>query len=225
MSAFCVDATLAGLAPGHWDGDDDAPGLVPSVTTILGRVLRDPEVEKLREQLGADRCDAIMDAAAAFGTRVHEVCGLANAADDIPLDDGDPVLDHIAAEYRVWADAAIEEVAGVELPFVNSVDRYGGTIDLIARFRGDRDFTVVDLKTSAKLGVKYRLQTAAYFEGACASLGYPVGRRVIVHIDKRKARELRSGVIRIVEYTDHASDFAAFLNALNLYRWLEGATA
>jgi hypothetical protein len=220
------DGTALGLGPGHWyTGPGLGKAYVPSVTTILSRVVRDPELEKLREQLGRARSDDLLAAAGAFGTRVHELCAQTVGGDDIPLDEDDPVLNLIAEEYRTWAEQVLDEVVAVERPFVHAGELYGGTIDLIARFWGDSRPSVIDIKTSARLSPLYQLQTAAYREGAIAGLGLDVRRRVIVHIDKRKARDLRPGVIRVREYGGHANDWAAFRNAARLYRWLEEVNA
>lgn len=217
-----IDGTLVGLAPGHWYPKQSG-GYVPSVTTIIGRVLREPHLERWRGQVGNEKADRTRDEAAAFGTACHEVCGLAGEDEDIPLAIADPAVGIIGADYTRWFNSVVVDVAGVEVPFVNEAEGYAGTIDLIARLKGDAVFTVIDLKTAVKLGPGYKMQTAAYFEAAHRVLGIKVGRRLIVHADKKKARRGATGTIRTVEYTNHAGDYNAFLSALHLYRWLEGA--
>jgi hypothetical protein len=207
---FAVDTTAEGKRLYSVGGQR-----IASVTTIL-KIVHDEEFAKLRGDLGNERFWAIMNGAADLGTAVHE--GITDALDPegIPLPAVDTRVGAMVDGALRWIEAQVKEVHHVEVGFADTALGYAGTIDFICTLKGDRRPCVLDWKTSSKVLPIYKLQLAAYREAARASIDKRIDRRLVIQISKDKAR---AGHIRVHEYADHAADFAAFQNALNLFRW------
>ncbi len=207
---FTVDTTESGKR--HYTVEGRR---IASVTTIL-KIVHDEDFAKLRGDLGNDRFWAIMNSAANLGTAMHE--GITDALDPegIPLPAVDTRVGAMVDGALRWVAANVKEVHHVEVGFADEHLGYAGTIDCIATLKGDRHPCVIDWKSSAKVLPIYRLQLAAYREAARIAIDKHVDRRLVVQVSKDKAL---AGRVRVHDYPEHAADFAAFQNALNLFRW------
>ena len=186
----------------------------PSVTTIVGAILRKPFLEKWRGDVGNREADRRRDEAGEHGKNVHRACGLVmQGVVAIPFD-LPPLHEEQVDAFKLWHDLAVEEVISIEETIFNDMYGYAGTLDERAILKGDRLPTVIDLKTGHIDEDHCRMQTAAYRSGDSV----PSDRRLIVDL-----KNLKDGLPKIHEYKDHGGDFQAFLYALSLFKWQRGA--
>lgn len=142
---------------------------VPSVTTILDRTKDKAKLQEWADRVGQKEADRIKNEAAYVGTRMHEVieCFLA----DEPLTLGQDWLalrgQHMAFSLINTYFQHLGVVYGSEVA-LHYEDRYAGTTDLVAEYRGK--LAIVDFKQSIRSKrhefiTDYFHQLAAY---ACA---------------------------------------------------------
>jgi hypothetical protein len=165
----------------------------PSVTQILDPI-----------QLLDDIPRHVLEAAAQFGTHVHQACHLDNQGilDEAALDPA--LLPYVQAWRAFLADTNAVVIAS-ELRVVNERLRYCGTLDTIARIRGAHE--LVDIKATAAIPATVGPQTIAYAE----ALGEPRIRRRVV--------QLRGdGTYRSKRLND-STDWSMFLSVLNVHNW------
>ena len=186
----------------------------PSVTTIVGSVIRKPFLEKWRGDVGNREANRRRDEAGQHGKNVHLACGLVmQGVASIPFDL--PALHEEQVDaFKSWHDLAVDEVLSVEETIANVTYGYAGTLDERAILKGDKLPTIIDIKTGHFDEDHNRMQTAAYRAGD----GVTADRRIIVDL-----KQLKDGMPKIHEFRDHGSDFNAFLWTLGLYNWMRGA--
>ena len=185
----------------------------PSVTTIIGDILRKPFLEKWRGDVGNREANRRRDEAGEHGKMIHNACGLAMRGHQaIPLELSDIEVAQIDAFER-WHNLAVEEVLAVEERVFNGIYVYAGTLDERAILKGDTIPTIIDLKTGHFDEDACRMQTGAYREGD----GIEAHRRIIVDL-----KNLKDGLPKIHEFKDHGQDYQAFLWALSIYNWKRG---
>lgn len=165
----------------------------PSVTEIL---------QPLQELDGIPR--AILEAAARFGTHVHQACHLYNlgALDEQRLD---PALAPYLAGWKEFLERTGARVVASEMRVAHERLRYAGTLDTICLISGTR--TLVDIKSTAEIPRTVGPQTAAYAE----ALGEPRIARRVVQLRK-------DGTYRAERLTER-TDWNLFLSALNVHQW------
>lgn len=155
---------------------------------------------------------AVLEHAAARGTRVHAACAAyAQGLFVVPLEaDAKPYFQ----SFRRWFDYTIDEVVAVEKELIHPFG-FVGHPDLIVKIRGDKHPSVVDLKTPAAVNKLWRAQLAAYVN--CANKnGIPAKRGMSLRLKK-------DGSFPIVnEYNPAAEDWAAFLNAFYSHQYFMG---
>lgn len=142
---------------------------VPGVTTVL-RVLDKPSLLKWAWQCGIDGKDfrELRDGAADVGTFVHaHIAASFGSKNELPdgraiLKSPEKRLQAIRAwrSFKRWKSQHIIEPIAVEVPRVNFLYEYGGTIDLYALV--DAIETLVDIKTSNGIWPEMEYQVAAY---------------------------------------------------------------
>ncbi len=180
------------------------PTPYPSVTTVLRPFVDFSAVPP-----------KVLAAAADRGSRCHSAIAE-------HLMDGFPVIDADVRPYfesfMVWADRMIESVIMVEDRMTDEVMRYTGQVDLIARLKGDSEYTMIDFKTS-QVGMKaWQIQIAAYRHLAMTS-GINTARGMTVRLKKDG-----SGAI-LTEYPPKcANDFNVFLGLLNAHYFFNPKT-
>jgi hypothetical protein len=211
-----IPATLDAEGNAHFYTADQIR--VPSVTTVIGAVVRMPELERWREWVGTAQANQVRDEAAAHGQLLHAAAAvIADQTEDIPFD----VEPRFAAGYSQfvsWFEASVDEVIAVEQPFVETLWRYGGRPDLVARVKGRKLPCLVDYKTSSGIYASHLLQTAAYRHAMAELLGMPIGDRLIVQIPRLRDSEQKP--LQVHRFTRHTQDFAAWTNVLAVYRWM-----
>lgn len=185
----------------------------PRVTTIL-EIIRRPELERWRGELGNVEANRIRDDMAQIGTSLHNVCRVFNRDQSFEMPSTSQI-GQMFDTYRQWFEMVIDTVIETEHLAVSKKFGYAGTFDLLAVLKGDSTPSVIDLKTSKDFWPTMALQLAAYRE-ALLEEGKEVNRRLVVRIDK-----LETGKLEVKEYTQHARDFNVFLAALSLFRYFE----
>lgn len=166
--------------------------VVPSVTTIIAAAGLQPDMSWI-DPFYLER-----------GTAVHKATELV----DLGTLDWDTIDGNVApylASYQKFCDdmGTDYEVLDVEMRAYNPHYRYAGTIDRVARFRGQ--VAVVDLKCGAKLAC-HALQLSAY-------------RELVPEASLRLGLHLKGdGSYRIETYSD-PNDWPTFAAAASLYHW------
>jgi len=159
----------------------------------------------------------VLELASERGSRVHAICAARLAGLWHP-----PITVDVAGyveSFQRWADLAVESVSMVEPEMEDPALGYCGHLDAILRIWGDSGESVADLKTPATALRTWRAQLAAYRNLAEAN-GHKISRVFSLRLDKTGGRA------KVDEYTGTTrADFAAFLSALNAYRYLKGAAA
>lgn len=185
----------------------------PSVTTIL-TILEKSGLAKWRGAVGNEEADRISKEATDYGTGIHALFEQINLGNRGPF--GQPE-DTFMAPYIAWYDENISAVLGAEKLLVSRHFKYAGTADGVVVMRGDKDATIIDLKTS-KTDLAQRewaLQLAAYAL-ALEEEGIPCRRRIILRMPK-----LTPGTLHVLEIPedDLERDQRAFVNCLKIWRW------
>lgn len=155
----------------------------------------------------------VLAAAAERGTRVHGLCAAVAQRLWIPSvpDECRGYVD----SFRSWFPVVVEVVAA-EVELVDEVLGFKGHPDLIVRIEGDEGLTVVDLKTPVSTHTTWKAQLAAYHH-----LAEHNGHTLIIrNISLRLSWEGRPP--QVDEYLHQERDFAAFLSALNAWRYFKG---
>lgn len=153
----------------------------------------------------------VLARAADRGTRVHNFCEL--YARNLLIEEPDDDCIVYVNAFKQWFDNSIEHVELMEERINSAKYRLTGKFDLLVRFNGDDELTIVDIKTPQTKGTTWALQTAAY--------------RILLR-EERKLEAQRRGCLmlpntgasaKFVEYKNHDQDEELYLSALRLYRY------
>lgn len=185
----------------------------PSVTTVLG-ILEKSGLARWRGHVGNDEADRVSREATDYGTAVHQLVERINRGNRGPFGEPD---DGVVAPYLAWFDEHVSAVLGAERLCVSRRFGYAGTADGVVILYGDRDATIIDLKTSKTdlAQHEWALQLAAY-SLALEEEGVSCRRRIILRLPKHAPGTLH--VLEIPEQ-DLERDQRAFLNVLKIWRW------
>lgn len=200
--------------PGHTYTIDGRP--VPGVTSVIGAVLRAPQLEEWFKRTGM-AADTIRDEAAAFGKSVH--AGLAAYALGInaaPMDMPESWHQTVTAGQQ-WMDENLEEIYAVEEPIASAKYGYAGKPDLYARRIGRKTPCLIDFKTTADIYWSHRFQLAAYRTAAAETYGDRPAERIVLRLSKDEP-----GTVTPYILNNHDSDFTGFGYCLGLYSILKG---
>lgn len=159
----------------------------------------------------------IMQEAARIGKETHRFC-LGWIASDGALFGAAPDISPFVDKFIKWFESTVQEVFMIEGKpavevYVTHPSGYAGHIDLIAKIKGDRTFSIIDLKRTAMISKFVGLQLAGYQYAAEAQFNRVFKRRFALHIPKE-------GPCKAVEFNKIA-DRIHFLNALQLYKYLK----
>ena len=174
-----------------------------------------PSVTQVLSDVGIIRQEWFSESAAARGTYLHSCIEA--------FEEGDLDEEIVPAEYRGYLDSfkrgrellRIDRVVGVEVRAVNTLEWYGGTVDLLA-FDEDGDGLVVDWKSGAP-SKWHRMQTAAYslldfdWYGTQEPKDDPDVRRASLYLDKD------GGLPRFDFHTEGQIDRMNWRAALRVY--------
>jgi hypothetical protein len=190
---------------------------VVRVSTVLS-VIAKPGLIYWYGKWGAEECRRLSKIATDFGTRFHKAMELHAQGLLLPWDVDDDIRPHVDAA-RAWFDANVLEVVGIERRVHSKRHGYAGTADLLARVRDfaeDRP-AALDWKTSKEVAFEYGFQLSAYLEGANED-GLDLDGRIVLWAPREQP-----GVFTAHAFPpdEHAADYAAFLDALKLWRRVE----
>ena len=157
--------------------------------------------------------EAVLAHAAQRGSRVHAIC--AAMAQGLWVPSVPEECAGYVESFRKWLPV-VEEVVAVEVELVDENLGFLGHPDLIVRMRGDRGLSLTDLKTPAGVSPLWKCQLAAYKHLAEVN-GYPISRVFSLRLSPTGAAP------KLDEYRDSPRDLAAFLSALNAYRYFKAA--
>jgi hypothetical protein len=146
----------------------------------------------------------ILEAAAKFGTHVHQACHLDNLGvlDWHTLDVA--LVPYVEAWRKFQADTRAVIVAS-EIRVANQKHRYCGTLDTLTRIAGVRELT--DIKSTAAIPFTVGPQTIAYAQ----AIDEPRIRRRVV--------QLRGDGTYRSERLTESTDWHNFLSVLNVHNW------
>jgi hypothetical protein len=142
-------------------------GDLPSVTTVLAKRLRSPELDEWRLRVGEAEAKQISQAAMSHGNLIHHVCenfllNEANAAVRLMPSDLDIFL-----RLKPTLEKNINWIYGVEFPLYSASLQTAGRTDALVTWQYHN--AVLDFKTSRKRLekgdsriIKYNLQATAY---------------------------------------------------------------
>lgn len=197
---------------------------LPSVTTVIGGVLRAPELERWREHMAARTgsnaaANEIRDEAAEYGNMMHAAAAqMAEGVEFVPFTANEAFLDGVLA-FEEWLAKTAAEILAVEHFVVSRIWGYAGAPDLIYRKHGRKTWTLVDYKTTKDLYPSHIAQTAAYVQAARETHHVRIDDREVVLVSREPDCDPDKR-IRIYKFRDQQRDFGAFASLLNVYRWL-----
>lgn len=110
--------------------------------------------------------------------------------------------------FRNWFDTYVKKVLWVEKELKDDKYRFLGHPDILAELISN-EILVIDYKTPAQEQPTWRAQLAAY----CHLAQVPAGMALKLNANGKAARAIR--------YTKSNQDFAAFLSALNAFRYFK----
>lgn len=184
---------------------------VPSVTEVIKPLEAYYRMSETMLRPYADRGTAVHALTEVYDAGDLE--GASKAAQQRWASRVDPKL---AGYLKAWVDFRSDfrfEPVAVEHRVYHSAHQYAGTIDRAGFVRGRA--SIVDIKTSAKLGPAIGVQLAGYLEAwnrECEPEHMAESRYAV--------QLMGDGTYRVVEYADPA-DWQVFLGCLALHHWQE----
>ncbi len=154
-----------------------------------------------------------IDDAIVRGNETHHFCTETGKGEWVPK----PLLYEGYCDSFLWYfERCVEEVILVEQRLEDPTLGYFGHPDFLLRTKGNRWPNIIDLKTPATKSKLWPMQISAYHNLAMKN-GY-------LKLDIGGSLRLRQdgGPPKFDEYQFQQMDFAAFLSALNVYRYLNG---
>ncbi len=153
----------------------------------------------------------VLDAACKKGTAAHKACE--TFASGIPVMGVAPEVEPYFISFKSWFLRFVKQVYFVEKEFFDDDYKYVGHLDIGCQLIDLRNM-IVDYKTPYAESPTWKLQGAGYLNLA--------RKNTDIEWDGFMSLRLRpngSPAIATV-YDEHVSDFAAFLSALNVYRYI-----
>lgn len=175
--------------------------MTPSVTQILGLFQDFSRVPPDRLREAQER-----------GTAVHAICAARLQGLWVPS-----IPDHLQGyieSFEQWVPF-VEQIFMVEQRLHHPLG-YTGQMDLLACIRGDRSPAVIDFKTPLTSNPIWRAQLSAYYRLVADTTEYKPSRTLSVRLKKDGKPPA------IDAYDFNPRDFAAFIQALNAYKYFKG---
>lgn len=123
-------------------------GLLPSVTTVIGRSLDKSYLERWKEKIGEEEAEAIRCQASVRGHAIHDLCERYVLNDPNWRNGEMPINLETFQGFRPILDKNIEKVYGLELPLWSKVLKTAGQADMVAVWDGKK--AIIDYKTSLR---------------------------------------------------------------------------
>ena len=158
----------------------------------------------------------VLDYASERGTVIHKACCNWVNMVFVPTHSWPPDYTGYFHSFIDWYRNYVEEVVDTEIELLDQELGYLGHPDLLCVIIGDTKITLVDLKTPLAESPIWKPQLAAYRHLAIWN-GYDIGRVGSLRLKPDGGRAI------FTEYTDEKANFAAFLNALMIAKYFQGA--
>jgi len=158
----------------------------------------------------------VLEMAALRGTDVHMACASYALGLFIPRMESD--RQGFFQSFKSWFDSYVLNVFYVEAEFINEVFGYLGHVDLVCELI-DHRFLVVDYKTPVTEAPTWKSQLAAYKDVVDIRMIKDHGRPTDGSMSLQLNKEGKPAKAITYQYQD--ADFAAFLSALNAYRYFK----
>lgn len=173
----------------------------PSVSTVLGMFADFSRVPK-----------DVLEYKRKIGKATHKAIELYEAT-TLDVDSVDPTVMPYLESYIKFQTMKPFQVVAAEQIVYSKKHRIAGRLDFNVVFDGSPDIWQIDAKCVAQMAPETALQTSAYV--ACWE---EMGRD---KIKRRGGLQLQpdGSIAKLFPYKDK-SDFQVYLNALNLYRWI-----
>jgi len=194
---------------------------VPGVTTVLG-VVNKPALLSWAWEQGKAGLDfrKSRDAAADVGTLAHWMieCHLKGQEPDLSEFSPKDVekAENAVIKFLSWWDGAEFRVIGTELKLVSEINRFGGTLDIVAEDK-DGNVAIIDLKTSKAIYTEHWRQVAAYADVFGQHNWRKVTRFIICRIGKSEA----DADFEVQERGCLDFELATFMACLALYQAIQ----
>lgn len=152
---------------------------------------------------------AVLDAAAARGTAVHDIC--ATISRGLPVFNIAEEIKGYIESYQRWFDLVVDEVLLVEERLIDADLGYHGEPDLLIKAKYC-EIILVDNKTPVQLYKAWQLQCAGYNNLVTKNITKP---------DRTGSLRLHpeGGIAKMEYYENRLQDLSLFLSALNLHRF------
>lgn len=124
-----------------------------SVTTALG-YLGNGEIEAWRNAVGAEEADKVSRRAASRGTTMHENIEQFLLNKDVVTNN---ILDANMFQQMKPLLADVSEVYALEYPLYSDNLKLAGTVDCIAKYKGD--YCIIDFKSSGRIKDQYEIDS------------------------------------------------------------------
>ena len=162
----------------------------------------------------------VLEYAATRGTAVHRICLNVYAKGLPTVNIPDDCFGYFQS-FKMWFDEYVTEVISIEKEYIDRRFGYVGHVDLVCILKDGR-IVIIDLKTPAVESPTWKCQLAAYravvaddlFHNMDSSLEIPEKNGCLSLQLKPNGNAAKAIVY---QYSDN--DFAAFLSALNAYRY------
>lgn len=153
----------------------------------------------------------ILTMASERGSRVHAICASLAQKLFVSHRQITPDIEDYIQSFNQWFEY-VDEVILVEQELVDPNLGFIGHPDLIVKMKGNQHLTLIDLKTPKIIGKTWRSQIAAYWH--LVELEFKIDRGGSLRLKDN------GGFPIFDEYTySRNADFAAFLSALNAWRY------
>jgi hypothetical protein len=184
--------------------------------------LRKPDLVRVTQALSvlkrgfSDAPPGVLLEAGRLGVEVHSYClAWVKLQDEFPFTPPAHIAPYVA-RVQEWYRSVVVDVLGVEIRVEHRALGYKGRLDLIAKIRGDRTYSVIDFKRTMTVDRVCGFQLAAYKAAAERKYRRKFGRRLALKLPPD------GGKARAVPFEDDRADMQAFLYAKYLYQILEG---
>ena len=173
---------------------------LPSVTQILSPWA---DFSKVRPD--------VLERACARGSAVHEACDV--YANGLWVTHNKEIQGWVDS-FTDWFDKTVLTVWATEVELIHKALGFKGHPDLIAQLKGDKNPSLIEIKTPATKSRVWRLQLAGYLWLSREIKGTKIQRVMSLRLRK-------SGKIAILdEYTQTQSeDMMMFINCLNAWKY------
>lgn len=196
---------------GHYDIDGI---LYPSATTIL-QVINKPALMGWYGKIGTEEANRIKQESADFGKTVHELIQAVLDGKEIDFDKTDEIAGGCIKSFQEWVRLVNFKPLLTEHTVYSKEHGYAGTLDCVGLVYGVP--ALIDWKTSSGIYPEMTLQVAAYDRAVRELELADPKMHLIVRFDKKTKRCHPQAV------SADQGAFEAFLNAKNLWTWLQGA--